>query len=203
MRICVKKVGALKRRLHYRAVTSPHFYKWWVVDPVGTALRRRVERRRVGRHCNQTAWKPSRYAGCRNCRKTIRYPFLLSFYFLHFMGKKVLTYSVFYVIMKIRIDISFVCDRNRKKLFCQDVQLQLAAQLMNFPIEFFFYHLIFSILRMEFHGISAIQQPGACGRTLPAARSTAVRCPVRLQGLPAPERPAEDLNCPGSVPGNV
>ena len=32
MRICVKKVGALKRRLHYRAVTSLHFYKWWVVD---------------------------------------------------------------------------------------------------------------------------------------------------------------------------
>ena len=34
MRICVKKVGALKRRLHYRAVTSPHFYKWRVVDTV-------------------------------------------------------------------------------------------------------------------------------------------------------------------------
>ena len=61
------------------------------------------------------------------------------------MGKKVLTYSVFYVIMKIRIDISFVCDRNRKKdglfrypilffvlrkLFCQDVQLQFAAQFI-------------------------------------------------------------------------
>ena len=99
MRICVKKVGALNRRLHYRAVTSPHFYKWRVVDPVGTALRRRVERGRMGRHCNQTAWKPSRYVGCRNCRKTIRYPFLLSSYFLHSPQAKKYWHTMFSMLL--------------------------------------------------------------------------------------------------------
>lgn len=53
MRICVKKVGALKRRLHYRAVTSPHFYKWWVVDHVSAVLDRQLLGEHIAYTCDE------------------------------------------------------------------------------------------------------------------------------------------------------